>query len=103
MQIRIATRSGIQTFDSEVQAISILFEKDEAQGVSQMNAHSNRRFSSVPDTATPQQAIDTARIDHNTWTRQLGNAGVFVCDLGLVMAGATVGGQIQPIFSLIKY
>lgn len=60
MKVRVLTTSGIQTFDSEVQAISILFEKDEAQCVSQMNAHSNRRFSSVPDTATPQQAIDTA-------------------------------------------
>lgn len=60
MKIRVSTPEGIQTFDSSRQAVSILFEKDEAQCVSQLNAFCNRRFSSVPDTATAEQAIDTA-------------------------------------------
>jgi hypothetical protein len=60
MKIRVSTPAGIQTFDSNLQAISILFEKDEAACVAQMNTYANRRFSSVPDTATPDQAIAAA-------------------------------------------
>lgn len=60
MKIRVSTPEGIKTFDSNVQAISILFEKDEAECAAQLNAYSNRRFSSIPDSATPQQAIEAA-------------------------------------------
>lgn len=60
MKIRVSTPEGIQTFDSSRQAISILFEKDEVGCVAQLNSFCNRRFSSVPDTATPEQAIAAA-------------------------------------------